>query len=222
MKKCCGNCGRKQIREIIKETIFRDTKFIISDARICVSDNLKYHIDNNITLKENVFRPSSRAFNDLFKEARELYLEKKLHASPDDEFLLDTDIGEMGTYEGHEVPLDLPMYEEDDILLGNLSEVEYQGKNVKLNKPKRNSGSGGKFVVYVKDSSKKGKNKVKKVTFGAKGMSVGIDDPKRVKSFVSRHRCKETNDKTSARWWSCRLPRYWKALGMKQTGKKWW
>jgi len=222
MKKCCEQCGRKEIRELIKESIFKDRKFILPDPHICVSDNLKYHIDNNITLKENVFRPSSGAFNKLFSEARELYRMKKLFSSPDDEFLLETDIGEMGIFEGFDVPLDMPMLEEDDIFFNFINEAEYKGKKVKIGKPQRNSGSGGKYVVYVKDKNKKGKNKVKRVTFGAKGMSVGIDDPKRVKSFVARHGCKKTNDKTSARWWSCRLPRYAKALGLKQTGKKWW
>lgn len=218
----CKDCGRKLIRELIKESLFQNNKYILPDPHICISDHLRHHIDNNITLKENVFRPSSRAFNELFREARVLYLERKLLASPDDEFLLDTDIGETDIYEGHEVPLDMPMAEEDDILFGEMNESEYQGKDVDLNKPKRNSGSGGKYVVYVRDPKKKGKNKVKRVTFGAKGMSVGIHDNDRVASFVARHNCKDTNDKTKASWWSCRLPRYAKSLGLGQTGKKWW
>tara|TARA_B100000287_G_scaffold109553_1_gene101863 strand:- start:38 stop:697 length:660 start_codon:yes stop_codon:yes gene_type:complete len=219
MKKSCDECYKAEIRRLIKESIFKDTKYILSDSKTLISDHLKYHIDNNITLKKNVFRPNSPAFNDVFCEARALWEEKKLYINPEDEELLMTDIGKRGVYNGLEVPLDLPMHESDDIYL---EEAEYKGKEVKLNKPKRNKGSGGKFVVYVKDSKKKGKNKIKRVTFGAKGMSVGINDPKRVKSFVARHRCKETNDKTSPRWWSCRLPRYAKSLGMSQTGKKWW
>lgn len=223
MKKCCNGCGRSEIRELIKESLFKDIKYILPDSEICISNNLKHHIDNNITLKENIFRPSSQAFNDLFSEARKLYLDKKLFASPDDEFLLETEIGETGQYRGFDVPLDLPMLNDDDPIHDLIYEAKYQGKEVKLNKPKKNTkGKGGKYVVYVRDSKKKGKNKIKRVTFGSRTMSKGIDDPKRIKSFVARHRCKDTDDKTSARWWSCRLPRYAKALGLKQTGNKWW
>ncbi len=223
MKECCNNCGRSEIRDLIKEEIFKNKKYILTDSNIRISNDLKHHINNNITLKENIFRPTSRAFNDLFKEARALYFERKLMTSPDDEFLLETDIGEMDLYKGISVPLDLPMLNDDDPVHDILYEAQYQGKKVSLNKPKRNTkGKGGKYVVYVRDPKKKGKNKVKRVTFGSRTMSKGIDDPKRIKSFVARHRCKETNDKTSARWWSCRLPRYAKALGLKQTGNKWW
>lgn len=219
-EKC--SCTRKEIRRLIKESLFENKRYIILDSHVAVSDNLMYHINENIGLKQNVFRPHSESFNSLFREARALMRENKLLFHPDDEELLTTDIGETGFYEGLEVPLDLPMNETDDILFEIMNEADYKGKKVKLNKPQRNSGSGGKYVVYVRDPKKKGKNKIKRVTFGAKGMSVGINDPKRVKSFVSRHRCKETNDRTSARWWSCRLPRYAKSLGLAQTGKKWW
>jgi hypothetical protein len=223
MNNQCNDCARKEIRELIKESIFATTKYVVPDPHIYISDHLSHHIDNNITLKENVFRPSSESFNNLFKEARSLFLEKKLIASPEDEFLLETDIGEMDLYRGINVPLDLPMLNDDDPVHDILYEAQYKGKTVNLNKPKKNTkGKGGKYVVYVKDSKKKGKNKVKRVTFGSRTMTKGIDDPKRIKSFVARHRCKDANDKTSARWWSCRLPRYAKALGLKQTGRKWW
>jgi hypothetical protein len=222
----CDNCNRKEIRRIIKESIFRNRHYILTETKENVSRNLLYHIDNNIRLSKNIFRPSSESFNCLFREARALMREKRLFLHPDDEDLLNTDIGETGLYEGLEVPLDLPMLEDDDIFKTFISEGKKKNKKNKstpqLNKPKRNTGTGGKYVVYVRDPKKKGKNKIKRVTFGAKGMSVGINDPKRVKSFVSRHRCKETNDRTSARWWSCRLPRYAKSLGLTQTGKKWW
>ena len=213
---------KKEIRELIKEELFKDKKFVLNDTKLMLSEGLQYHINNNIPLKKNIFRPTSAAFNQLFRETRALWIENKIFVNPDDEFLLKTDIGEIGIFEGFSVPLDLPMSIEDDIVLEKINEAMYKDKKVKLNKPKRNTGSGGKYVVYVRDPKKKGKNKIKRVTFGAKGMSVGIEDPKRVKSFISRHRCKTTTDKTSARWWSCRLPRYAKSLGLKDTGKKWW
>lgn len=95
-----------------------------------------------------------------------------------------------------------------------MNEAEYRGKKVELNKPKR--GGDKKFYVYVKNPKT---GNIKKVSFGAKGMSVKTDDPARVRNFVARHNCKSRNDKTTASYWSCRLPRY-KSLGIK--GGQWW
>ena len=59
-----------------------------------------------------------------------------------------------------------------------------------------------------------------KVSWGdTTGLSVKAKDRGAVKSFVARHKCKTANDKTTARYWSCRTPRY-KALGVK--GGQWW
>ena len=64
--------------------------------------------------------------------------------------------------------------------------AEYRGKQVKLNKPFRLSASESKrkkFGVYVKEKST---GKVKKVTFGARGMSIKKNIPARQKSFLAR------------------------------------
>ena len=64
--------------------------------------------------------------------------------------------------------------------------AEYRGKQVKLNKPFRLSASESKrkkFGVYVKEKST---GKVKKVTFGARGMSIKKSIPARQKSFLAR------------------------------------
>jgi len=75
--------------------------------------------------------------------------------------------------------------------------AKYQGKNVTLNKPKR--GGSKKSYVYVKDG-----NKVKKVSFGDKKMSIKKNQPGRKKSFLARHKCSTPGPKTKARYWSCR------------------
>ena len=62
----------------------------------------------------------------------------------------------------------------------------YRGKQVKLNKPYRLSTTESKrkkFGVYVKDKSS---GRVKKVTFGARGMSIKKNIPARQKSFLAR------------------------------------
>ena len=64
--------------------------------------------------------------------------------------------------------------------------AEYRGKKVKLNKPFRLSASESKrkkFGVYVKEKST---GKVKKVTFGARGMSIKKNIPARQRSFMAR------------------------------------
>lgn len=72
--------------------------------------SLQYHIDNNLSLHENVYRYSSEAFIKLFAEAREAYNEGDIDLSEEDSNLITTtDIGEYGDYNGMMVPLDLPM-----------------------------------------------------------------------------------------------------------------
>jgi len=72
--------------------------------------SLKYHLDNNLTLSEHVYRYSSDAFIQLFKEAREAWRDGKIELNEQDTLLLETtDIGEYGDYNGMRVPLDLPM-----------------------------------------------------------------------------------------------------------------
>ena len=72
--------------------------------------SLQYHIDNGLTLSENVYRYSSDEFINLFKEARAAHSDGKIQLNEQDKVLLETtDIGEYGDYNGMMVPLDLPM-----------------------------------------------------------------------------------------------------------------
>ena len=82
---------------------------------------------------------------------------------------------------------------------------EYQGKNVKLNKPSRiTKGEPGygrkKFKVYVKDG-----DKVKKVMFGDPNLSIKRSNDAKRRSFRARHKCDTAKDKTKARYWSCKM-----------------
>ena len=81
-----------------------------------------------------------------------------------------------------------------------ITEAEYQGKKVKLNDPIR--GGSKKFYVYVKNN----KGNVIKVSFGdTTGLSIKRDDPERRRNFRARHKCDTAKDKTTARYWSCRM-----------------
>ena len=173
------------------------------DYKDKISKSVHYHVENNIPFAENIYRLHSEEFYNLFREARELYNEGLLEGLDSwDKELLNTDIGEFGTYNEEKVPLDIPIEEEE--------------KNPPLNKPKR--GGPKKFYVFVKDG-----DKIKKVTWGdTTGLSVKLDNPEARKSFAARHRCDQQKDKTKAAYWACNLPRYAKSLGMSGGGNFYW
>jgi hypothetical protein len=186
----CENVGNKG--PVLNESL---------NAKIVMTENMKYHIDNKLPLTENTFRYGSDAFLDLWAEARYLYSRNAIHVNDEDkEILLETNLGEYGIYEDKKVPLDLPMLEEDEL-------NESKDKNPPIGKPKR--GGSKKFYVYVRD-----KGKIKKVSFGdTSGLSAKINNPEARRAFAARHDCKNKKDKTKASYWSCNIGKYWKSLG---------
>lgn len=169
-----------------------------------VQQAMAYHLLNGIPFSENVFRPHSEMSNMLFAEAKYIYQIGQYRT--EDWFereLLESDIGEFGIYEDKAVPLDIPIVEEAD---------------PQLNKPKR--GGSKKYYVYVKDPST---DNIKKVSFGGTtGLNVKINDPVARKSFSARHDCKNQHDKTTAAYWSCRLPYFAKSVGLTGGGSFFW
>jgi len=176
-----------------------------------MSEGLQLHIDNGIPISEPVFRPGSDKFFSLLREARAAYKAGSLPQNVSNRWVMETDIGEWGLYEGHEVPLDFPVPEE-------IAEAVYHGREVKLGEPFRVSGGGHKFAVYVKDPKS---GNIKKVQFGSPGLKVKLNNPARRKSFAARHRCEQKNDKTTPGYWACRIGRYPKLFGG-DTYYKWW
>lgn len=183
------------------------------DKKIILSENLQYHVKNQLPLTENTFRYGSKAFLDLWAEARYLYVREAIYVNEDDkEILTETSLGEYGLYEGVKVPLDLPMLGEE------ILNEEDKKKNPPLGKPKR--GGSKKFYVYVRNPKTK---KIKKVSFGdTTGLSTKINNPEARRAFAARHDCKNKKDKTKASYWSCRLPRYAKLLGLKSSFSGFW
>lgn len=177
-----------------------------------VSEAIEYHVTNKIPFAENVYRMHSDGFYQFFSEAKKLYAEGNLIVEDRfDREILESDIGDYGLYEGVEVPLDAPFFTE---------EAE---KQEPLGRPKR--GGPKKFYVYVKNA----KGNVIKLTFGDKGgsstgktLTAKINDPVARKSFAARHKCSTQTDRTKAAYWSCRLPRYAKALGLSGGGSYFW
>ena len=197
----CENVGNAGV--ILNESIA---------PREILSENLRYHVENKLPLTENTFRYGSKSFLNLWAEARSLYLREVIHVNDDDkEILEETDLGNYGLYEGVKVPLDLPMLEEEE-----LEEAKDKKKNPPIGKPKR--GGSKKFYVYVRD-----KGKIKKVSFGdTTGLSAKINNPEARRAFAKRHDCANKKDRTKASYWSCRLPRYAKLLGLKSSFSGFW
>ena len=177
-----------------------------------LSEGLQYHIDKKIPLFETVYRIGSDKHLSLIKEARKMYSRGVIDLCEDDEHLIKTHLGEFDLYEGVSVPLDLPMLEEDKV-----TEAEFKGKDVSLNKPKR--GGSKAYYVYVKDPKTK---RVKKVSFGSGGLRAKIRNSKAKKAFAARHRCATKKDRTSPGYWSCNLPRYAQALGLGANSNTFW
>ena len=236
------------------------------NKRVIMTENMQYHVQNQLPLTENTFRYGSKAFLDLWSEARYLYVRDAINVNElDQEILTETHLGEYGIFEGKKVPLDLPMEEllsegmsksaiKDAIkvidkqidtetggdgepltdetlqaleqererlenMLGSLNEATKKKNTKKLNKPMRDSSGGKAYKVYVKDPKT---GNIKTVRFGSGGLKAKINNVKARQAFSKRHDCPNKNDKTKASYWSCRLPRYAKLLGLKSSFSGFW
>ena len=177
-----------------------------------LSEGLKYQMDNDMPLTEHVYRAGSQKYFELWAEARALYTRGILEVTGNDlEVLTETDLGHFGIVEGQKVPLDFPI----ELTEGEINEEAKK----KLNKPMRDSSGGKAYKVYVKDPKTK---KIKTVRFGSGGLRAKINDKKARNAFAKRHNCAQKKDKTKAGYWSCRLPRYAKLLGLKSNFGGFW
>ena len=329
MCKCgCDTCETKSTALVLNES---------KAPKAILSEGLKHHIDTNKPLTEHLYRAGSRAYFDLFAEARSLYSRGILEFTHEDDvaLLTETNLGHFGMFEGKKVPLDFPielneeMDLEDELAnmefgmdydqlgdnekewvrdeMDNMSiresdskypnfdlnkNIKYQdtsissgmwrytgteqgGKGVYRNlnngqilafdksdfdifknnlsshfdideatieerivnileakkkkakkkdnrpigKPMRDTSGGKAYKVYVKDPKTK---KVKTVRFGSGGLRAKINDSKARAAFAARHKCSSKKDRTKAGYWSCRLPRYAKLLGLKSSFSGFW
>ena len=200
------------LRDIVEEIVEKSEPMkLVKDVPI--SDRLKYHLDNKLTLEENIFRIYSEGYFKLINEVRSLYEDDAIELNDDDVDIVESDLGFRAIYEGQEVFLDAPIeLDEDDYL----NEVKHRGRTVHLNRPFRTPGGAKKFAVYVR-----GKNgNIKKVSFGDPKMRIRASSKARRKSFRARHKCSQKKDRTTAGYWSCRSHRI-KSLGTKSKGRYW-
>jgi hypothetical protein len=204
----CNTCDTKKPALMLNESVA---------PREILSEGLKYHIDNKKPLTEHVYRAGSSNYFNLWAEARALYSRGIIEITNEDDLgiLLETDLGEFALYEGKKVPLDFIFEEIEEEL--DEAKAKPKKKDPPIGKPKR--GGSKKFYVYVRNPKTK---KIKKVSFGQAGMSAKINNPKARAAFSKRHNCPAKTDKTKASYWSCRLPRYAKLLGLKSNFSGFW
>ena len=200
-----------RIKDILREYVEElESKTLVLKEDVAISEELQYHIDNNISLTDNVFRVYSEGYFNLVNEVRDLYNQGYISLNEEDTLMVESDLGKITVINGKEVYLDAPFIVEEELL----DEAKHRGKNVKLNKPFRTPGGPKKFAVYVKSPG----GGVKKVTFGDSGkLRVRNSNKKAAKSFRARHKCDQKKDRTKAGYWSCNVSRYRKALGIKSS-----
>jgi len=173
-----------------------------------ISEELKYHFENNISITDNIFRHGSEKYFDIVNEARELH--KKGYSF--DEFDIEILESEVGTFvnttEG-KIPLDFPFEYE-----GSLNEgKKKKKKDPPIGKPK--SGGSKKWYVYVRNPKT---GKIKKISYGSSTMTAKWNDPAARKSFAARHQCHKKKDRTKAGYWACRAH---KDFGKNVSGRYW-
>ena len=189
----------ESIRKTLKVDYLEKGMELIGECE--VSEELQYHLENKISLRENIFDVYSEPYLDLINEVRELYFTNNIKINDDDLTLVESDLGRsIRLNNGEIVYLEVPMVDHDFI-----NEAEYQGRKVQLGKIMQ--GDIKKFKVYVKND----KGKVVKVNFGfggksAKGkrMPIKKNNPQRRKSFRARHNCDNPGPRWKPRYWACR------------------
>ena len=155
-----------------------------------------------VSLSEGMEEDSINLYDNFdFEIGEDLIIETEVVGITDEgDIIVEGDDTIMGILEINATVID--DMEESSLMNANtISEAEYQGRNVPLGKPMRNTGGNKKSKVYVR----KPNGKVVKVTFGDPNMRIKKSNPERRKSFRARHKCDTAKDRTTARYWSCRM-----------------
>jgi len=155
---------------------------LLTEGRVkkLVSENLQYHINENIPLMESVFRIGSDAHLSVIKEARKLYSRGVLDLCEEDKGIIETHLGEFDLYEDKIVPLDLPMLNEfDDKSIKAYGNAVKKAYGVKVGDILTKDGKKGKVVKVMDDMANVdfGNGDVYGITFGRiKGKEIVNED----------------------------------------------
>ena len=195
-KKWGKKAAKGKVNEAVLEGIIREEL-----QRTLFKPGLMHHVENRIPVSENVYRPGSPCYFNVIKQARDFYRMGLYEVINEEErdLLENTELGEWVVIEGERIPLGFPMFEDE-----SLDEAKKKKKkDPPIGKPTRNTGSGKKYKVFVRNPKT---GKIKKITYGdAKGgLKGGWNDPEARKSFAARHQCAKKTDRTKAGYWACR------------------
>jgi|TARA_R100000315_G_C5234042_1_gene145178 hypothetical protein len=229
---------KQQIREMIRQRIeercqkgykthpTRKTKVMFGRRyRNCVkaesvSKGVKYHMENNLPITECIYRLGSDAYFATIKEVKELSKKGAYNLSKAEQQFLNEnpELGEWAWHEeeGQNVPLGFPMYIEASPELYEAKKKKAKKKGP-LGKPMRNTGSGKKYKVYMKDPKT---GNIRTITYGDQkgGLEGNWNSAEARKSYAKRHRCAEKKDRMTAGYWACRAH---KDFGKNVPGRFW-
>ena len=199
------NILRTMVREEAEKTIFGKT----------ISEGLRFHIDNDMPIRDNVYRNGTSRYFSLVNEARGLWKEGKLNLDEEDVEIMESDLGQFGSFAGQQVPLDFPMMIDES--LDEAKKKKKKKKDPPIGKPTKNTGGGKKYKVFVRNPKT---GKIKKITYGDSkgGLKGNWNSAEARKSFASRHNCKDKKDRTKAGYWACRAH---KDFGTNVPGRFW-
>jgi len=178
-----------------------------------ISEGFVHHITTMTPTTESVYRVGSDKYFELIREVRAAYNNGDYKPlNEEEEEMLQTNLGEWDEFDGEQVPLDFPMYEE------SLEEAKKKKKkDPPIGKPMKNAGGGKKYKVYVRNPKT---GNIKKITYGdAKGGLKGNwNNAEARQSFATRHNCADKKDRTKAGYWACRAH---KDFGTNVPGRFW-
>jgi len=135
------------LRELIKETLESHLdKTLVLKEDVVISESLSYHINERISLTDNVFNTYSQEYFDLINEVRKLWDEGKIDLNEKDKVMVESDLGIKVKIGKEYVYLDAPYICETETKEDILKESIHSRK---------------KFAVYVKTLNEG----IKKITF---------------------------------------------------------
>ena len=118
---------RKLIRESLKDQL---NKTLTLKKDVEVSDVLKHHINNNLSLTDNVFKVYSEGYFDLVNEVRELYNQGMIDLNEKDRLMVESDLGKKIKIGKEIIYLDAPYVYETETKEDILAEAKFNGKDI--------------------------------------------------------------------------------------------
>ncbi len=109
------------LKEIIKEALeeYKEPTLMLKE-NVDISTDLQYHIDNKMSLTNNIFRVYSKKYFDLINEVRELYNQGLIDLNEEDTMMVESDTGVVVEIDGQEYYLDAPFEEEVFLVRRNI------------------------------------------------------------------------------------------------------